>query len=202
MKLPKPNEFELAPAGTHVATCVQFVDLGSHENTYQGQSKGMRREVRIAWELPEESMRDGRPFLISKRYTWSMGEKSSLRKHLESWRGRKFDENDFGNFDIRNILGKPCLLSIKHDERNGNTYAHIDSVSPLMKNMTPPAQIGAQLYFSLDEFSQTTFDGLSEKTREYIAQSPEYRAIASGKTAQSAAPVNSGAVDLDDEVPF
>lgn len=96
MHLPQPSdaEFELAPAGTHIAVCYRVIDLGTQETTFKGEVKHQHK-ILISWEIPDEKMKDGRPFTIGKRYTWSMSEKANLRNDLESWRG-KFTAADFG----------------------------------------------------------------------------------------------------------
>src|SRR5690606_30485943 len=132
--LPKPEggHFELAPAGTVIARCYRFLDLGSHDQPYQGESKGLKRPVMTALELPTEGEYAGKPFTIHKRYTWSMHEKATLRKDLESWRGRKFNDADFGpgGFDVRNLLGKVCTLTITHSasENGDRQYANITAI--------------------------------------------------------------------------
>ena len=41
-----------------------------------------------------EKMDSGEPFLVWKRYTLSLGDKATLRAHLEAWRGRKFTADE------------------------------------------------------------------------------------------------------------
>ena len=43
-------------------------------------------------------MPDGKPFLVRRRYTASLHEKSALRKDLESWRGRAFTNVELDGF--------------------------------------------------------------------------------------------------------
>lgn len=176
------GDFTPAPAGTHLAICIRFVDLGTQETEWQGQKK-VKRQVTIGWELPEERMEDGRPFTISKTYTWSMAEKASLRHDLENWRGRDFTEQDLGpdGFDTKNLLGKGCLVSIAHETKNGRTYANVKSISKMMKGMAAPEAENLHVYFSLDEFNPEIYAGLSQYLREKIAKSPEYQAVISGK---------------------
>ena len=87
MHLPKPTEggdFTPVPEGTFPATCYRFIDLGTQAGEYMGASK-IARKVMLSWEItdPETRMEDGKPFTISSRFTWSMHEKSTLRKTLE-----------------------------------------------------------------------------------------------------------------------
>ena len=191
--LPKPEggHFELTPAGTFIARCYRFLDLGSHDQTYQGESKGLKRLVMIGFELPTELMTEGeyagKPFTIHKRYTWSMHEKATLRKDLESWRGRKFNDADFGpgGFDVRNLLGKVCTLTITHSasENGDRQYANITAIGAAMKGINIPEQINASVYLSLepDRFDGHAFDGLSDKLKDFIRQTPEYRDLTGQK---------------------
>jgi hypothetical protein len=186
MYLPKSEggNFELVPAGTFIARCYRFIDLGSHEQNFQGESKGLKRLVMIGFELPTETMEDGRPFSIHKRYTWSMHEKSGLRKDLESWRGMKFSDADFGpgGFNVRNLLGKTCTINIVHSEKNNDTFANIASIGKAMKGVAVPEAINPPVYFTLepDEYEPHVLDSLSDKLKEFIRDTPEYRNLKSG----------------------
>lgn len=213
MHLPKNDggDFELTPAGTWPARCYRFIDLGSHEQTYQGESKGLKRLVMVGFELPTEMTKDGRPFSIHKRWTWSTHEKSNMRKDLESWRGAKFNESDFGpgGFDVKNLLGVPCVLTVVHNDKEGGSYANITGIGKAMKNMEMPAAINAPVYLSLDhtEFDREIFNSLSEKLQKFIAESPEYQSLVNGPKSNSYAKQAGGQVrsfsdDLDDTIPF
>ncbi len=190
--LPKAEggNFEPTPAGTFIARCYRFLDLGSHEQTFQGESKGLKRLVMIGFELPTELMTSGdyagKPFTIHKRYTWSTHEKATMRKDLESWRGRKFNDNDFGpgGFDVRNLLGVPCTLSIAHSEKDGSTYANITGIGPAMKGIQIPELINTKVFLDLEPetFDREVYESLSDKLKAFIAESPEYRAILGGKS--------------------
>lgn len=226
MHLPK-NEggnFELVPAGTFMARCYRFIDLGSHEQTFNGESKGLKRLVMIGFELPTEMMADDRPFSIHKRYTWSTHEKATMRKDLESWRGAKFNDSDFGpgGFDVRNLLGVPCTLTIVHNEKGNETFANIASIGKAMKGVTVPNAINKPAYLSLEhtEFDREVFNGLSEKLQKFIAESPEYQSLVGGpKSSTYAQQKGNGHYDqspldvagqrdfapsdtFDDEIPF
>lgn len=181
MKLPKPNEgkaYELAPAGNHLGVCWQVVDLGTQTTSYEGTEK-LVRKVMIGWELPEETMGDGKPFVVSKRYTFSVHEKATFRKHLESWRGKKFTEEDFGEegFDIRNLIGKACFVNVVHSQGTDRVYANIESIAPLPKGMTAPKPVNNPLYFTLepDNFQPTVYGILPEWLQSVIQQSPEFK---------------------------
>lgn len=205
MYLPKPSDngdFTPPPAGTHLAICYRFIDLGTQAGEYQGKPTSLRK-VMLSWELPNELMDDNRPFTISKRYTWSMHEKANLRHDLESWRGRSFEESDFGEggFNVKKLLGAPCMLNVTHSDKNGKTYANIASVGKLMKGLTVPELQNTQVFFSLEDFNKDLFEALSDGLRELIAKSPEYAEVTSQSHADPRDQGGQGG-DLDDDIPF
>lgn len=206
MHLPEETTFTPAPAGAHTAVCIGFVDLGTQPKSPFYEDAMPTHKVRISWEL-DEAMEDGRPFVISKMYTWSMGERATLRAHLESWRGRPFRKEDFGRggFDTRKLLGVGCTLTVQHKEVNGQLRSVVQGVAPMMKGQKAFTPQNPSTYFSLapDRFDRTVFDGLSEKTREMIRQTPEYVALTATRNGQDKySDAASLSDDLDDEIPF
>lgn len=210
MHLPKPNDtqFELPPAGTFLAVCYRVIDLGTQETTYMGQAKHQHK-ILLSWELPDEKMADGRPFTISQRYTWSMSEKATLRKNLESWRGTPFKEADFGEggFDIKNIIGKACLLTIVHTEKGDKHYANINGIARLMKGMEAPkvtANEQIYLWINKDRWVADVFHKLSDNIKAAIMASPEYKELVSGYSMDDRVPVleDDGRAQYDQDIPF
>lgn len=191
MHLPKPTEggdFTPTPEGTHPATCYRFIDLGTQAGEYMGAPK-IARKVMLSWEITDSELRmdDGKPFTISSRYTWSMHEKATLRKTLESWRGKKFEDADFGigGFDTRKLLGAGCYLSVIHTKKDDKTYSNISSIMKLPKGIAVTPAENPLVYFSLDpdEFDREVFNGFSENLQNIIKASPEYQAIGKPRTA-------------------
>lgn len=192
------GDFEQAPVGTYVARCVKIIDIGTQKGEYQGQAN-FKRQVIVGWELPTEMMREGehagKPFTVSKFYTASLGEKANLRKDLQNWRGREFSAEELAGFHSKNILGKPCMLSLTANDK-GKT--RVTGVMALPKGMEVPAQVNESIYFSLDEFNQDVFNGLSKGYQKFITASPEYQGILNGGNK----PKGSAMADLDDDIPF
>ena len=187
MFIPQPSggDFTPPPQGTHLAICYRLIDLGTQMIEWKGTKK-TQRKVMISWELPGELMTEGekagQPFAISRRYTWSMSDKATLRHDLEAWRGRAFTEADFSGpnrFNAKNIIGKPCLLTIVHDTRENNTYANIKGVTALPKGMPVPEPVNPPMYFSLEKefFDAAVLEALSDKLKETIKGSPEYHEL-------------------------
>lgn len=200
--LPEPQEFELPPAGTHLANCYRLIDLG----TQPGSQYGPLHKIMLGWELPDEQMKDGRPFTVSGWYTWSMGEKANLRKLLEGWRGTPFGENDFRGerrFNVKDIIGKPCLLTIVHEHKGEKTYANVSHASKLMKGQKAPPLINKPVYVWLlrDLFDPDAFDSLPDGLKTKIMQSPEYKTIIGANPTNGHASENP-ADGMNDEIPF
>lgn len=196
------GDFELAPAGMHIARCYAVIDLGTHEDPTFGKKK---HYVRIQHELPNTKMTNeklaGKPFSVSNRYTLSHNEKAILRVHLESWYGKKFNDAELdkaGGFDLSKLLGRPSFINIVHSE-NGK-YANIGSINPVPAGMECPPAINAPVIFTFETFDQSIFDSLSEKTQDYIKESEEWAALngGSGLSGQE----TRGTDFQDDDIPF
>jgi len=127
------GDFEMAPEGTHAARCYQIIDIGTQRVEYKGEQK-LRDKVILSFELPDEKMEDGRPFIIHQEYTASLNEKAKLRQHLEAWRGKAFTDEEMNGFDIGCFLNQPCLVSISHrTSASGNHYTVISGISKPLK---------------------------------------------------------------------
>lgn len=187
MQLPKPDNvsFETCPAGTHVAVCYRFVDLGTQRYQHPGGPRHQHK-VMLSWELPEALIQDGdyagKPFTFHQQYTWSMNEKATLRRHLESWRGIPFREEDFGEngCDTRDLLGKPCMLTLAQSSQSFRAFVSLQGISRLVKGKQPPGVPHNPItYFSMGgtHIDMLTFDRLSEKVKATIQKSPEYERL-------------------------
>ena len=125
--------FAPAPAGLHQGVCVDVVDMGILEVTFGGKTK-KQHKVRLVWQI-DEMRDDGKRFILQKRYTLSLHEKANLRKELESWRGRRFTDDELKGFDLEKLIGVNAFINVVHAENQGNTYANVASLVPLKKGM-------------------------------------------------------------------
>ena len=177
MKFPAKStaEFEIVPAGNHVAICNAVVDLGLQPGS--GIYPDPKHQVYLRWELPTERIkyqRDGKeiegPMSIGRTFTASMSEKANLRKLIESWFGKKFpNDESAADFDCSKLLGRMCLLNVTHTEKGQKTYANVANATPIPKGMTSEyAQHNASLLFSLDAPEQHVYDALPEWLRKKI----------------------------------
>jgi len=134
------GNFIPCPAGIHAAVCVDVVDLGDLEVNFGGKQK-VQHKIRIVWQV-EELMPNNNPYTVSKRYTLSLHEKSSLRKDLESWRGRSFTEEELQGFDVETVLSAGAYLNVIQEVKNGSTYSNVASIMRLPKGMETPTPHG------------------------------------------------------------
>jgi hypothetical protein len=180
------SSYEPIPAGTYLARCYSMVQIGTVEEEFQGIKKFVNK-VRITWELPTEMKvfnpeKGEQPQAISKEFTLSMHEKSSLRAFLTSWRGKGFTDEEARSFDVTKLLGVPCMLSIIHEPGKADpskTYDKIASVSTVMKGVVMPDQINKNFEFTLENFDKDKFDSLPDFLKQKIQKSKEYQTMVS-----------------------
>jgi hypothetical protein len=138
-------KFEVCPAGSFAAVCCDVVDMGIVKTNYSGKEK-KQHKIRIGWQVNEDR-NDGKPFIVWKRYTLSLHEKSALRKDLEPWRGRPFTEEELQGFDVETVIGAPCMIAVVQNAAGGNVYANVSGIMRLPKGMNAPAVDPAYIRF-------------------------------------------------------
>lgn len=133
------NDFPVTPSGLHPAVLYGIVDVGTHEEVWQGEPHD-RHSIFLLFELPTLTIEiegETKPRGISQKYTKSMHPKAALRIMLQNWRGKPFTEHEARQgFDIETIIGQNCQLNIIHNEVGDKTYANIGGVVPLGAGMT------------------------------------------------------------------
>lgn len=191
----------LAPQGNHLGICISIIDLGTSFDQYYQKDL---HKIRITWELCNEKAvfkedEEPKPFVVSKDFTCSLSEKSNLRQHLESWRGKAFSKPELEGFDLINILGKPCLVNVLHRtaKTSGNEYVVVSGVSPLPKGMSVPESINKKFMLAFDEFDWDIFSSLPEFLKDKIKLSDEYKELAEKHDVDD----DIGPLDYD-EIPF
>jgi hypothetical protein len=194
------NEFKPVPAGTHVAICTMIADMGIQPSARYKPT----RKVYIRWEIPGESVtwrdRSGvdhsGPMVIGKHYTLSLSEKANLRKDLESWRGKMFTDAELKGFDLKTVLGKPCMLGVTHNTSGQKTYANVSVVMGLSKGIAKPVTSSELVSYDIDDHDQQTFEKLPGWLQEAIK----------GRVGDDTAPTVDAAgetePEFDDVIPF
>jgi hypothetical protein len=171
----------LIPADLYVARCYSMIHIGTVEEIIEG-SKKMLNKVRIGFELPTfksvfNEEKGEQPYVISKEFTLSLNEKATLRKFLDSWRGKSFTEEEAKSFDITKLLGVPCTLNIiKKTSKNGtNEFNEISTITKVMNGVTCPEAINPIQKLEYDNFDHILFDSLPTFIKDKIVSSVEYK---------------------------
>jgi hypothetical protein len=131
------SNYALCPSGTHAVVCIDIVDLGIVESEFKGEKK-KRHMVRIIWQTGEVNEDTGKLFNANKRYGFSLHEKATLRKDLESWRGKPFTSEESKGFDLEKLLGVPALINVIHEHKNGKDYDNVTTIMKMPKGMVAP----------------------------------------------------------------
>jgi hypothetical protein len=198
---------KVCPSGSHVARCYGMIELGTVKSEYLGEVKHLHKVI-IDFELPLETsvFKEGepeKPFIISKEYTLSFHEKSTLRAHLSSWRGKPFTDSEAANFDITKLVGVPAMVNVIHraSADGTKTYANIASISPMPKGLQCPDQINPSRILSFSSWNQELFMTLPEWLADKISLTPEYKAKFSMDSPKQEV-FNIDKVDDDQTLPF
>lgn len=200
MKAPQPTYTrKLPPAGTHMARLIGLISIGTVKSSFQGEEKEGYK-IRLTWELPNEQtvFKEGepeKPFVVSKELGFSMHKKSSLRPIVEGMIGTALSDEEAYAFDIDDLIGMPCVLSIVIDESDKGKYVAIKSASPLMKGTTCPDQINKTQVLSFEKWDEKYFESLPSFIKDKIMTSKEYKVMKGIKVEETKE------VD-EDEIPF
>jgi hypothetical protein len=188
-------ERKLPEAGATVGVLYSLVDLGHQKTNWDNQEKWTPK-VRLTFELPDQTdefevEENGKrttvqkPMVVSIEQTRSLGEKASLRKLLEQWRGQTFTSKELQAFSLKNLLGKPAMLTLIHKtSQQGRQYCAIAGASKLPKGMKAPATTtNDQLYYEIEQGEAGQFNDMPDWLQEKIRASKEFATSAGKSTA-------------------
>ena len=208
------SNFKPVPPGMHLARCYRVIDLGTQKGEFQGKVNHLPK-IMVQFEVHGEDdagnplvTDKGEPMSISKNYTRSLGEKATLRKDLQGWRGREFTSEELRGFELKNILGHWSMLTIaKALGQNGKEYTNIMSVNPVhasLKKAGLPAEFNKAAIFSLDDPDMEMFETFSKFIKEKIMSSPEWKSRGNQDYTPEAPPKKGGGGfdDMEDDLPF
>jgi len=113
--------------------------------------------------------------------TASLSSKATMRKLLESWRGKKFTQEELEGFSLGNLLNAECQLQVLHSD--DGKWANIANLMPVMKGTVVEKGLREPLMFSMEgDKTQTedfcdmeVFDKLPEFLQNKIGESKEMR---------------------------
>ena len=175
MKIKDRAKPKLPPVepGVYMAVCVGVVDLGEQ---YSEKFKKYSSDVQIIWELCGETVEvDGerKPRQLSRNFTFSTNKKSKLRAFLSSWNGKQYADDEFGEMDIFDQIGKPCQLNVVLNDTG--EYANVDNVIPLPKGMPVPTTGTPPIKWDMEQWDDNAFASLPEWIQDRIKKSTQYQ---------------------------
>jgi hypothetical protein len=189
------SERKLPEAGATVGVLYSLVDLGHQKTNWDNQEKWTPK-VRLTFELPDQTdeyeveekgkvTKVQKPMVVSIEQTRSLGEKASLRKLLEQWRGQTFTAKELQSFSLKNLLGKPAMLTLIHKtSQQGRQYCAIAGASKLPKGMKAPATTtNDHLYYEIEQGEAGQFNDMPDWLQEKIRASKEFATSAGKSTA-------------------
>jgi FAD/FMN-containing dehydrogenase len=136
-----------------------------------------------------------------------LAEKANLRHDLEAWRTKQFSQEELKGFDMKNLLDKGCQVILSANE---DGKVRLSGVASLSKGTTLPERVNELKYFDIYEFDEEEFDALSDKFKDMVKDSREYKEIAEWghiltdeerKNGENAARSQSNPAD-DSDIPF
>jgi len=195
----KNGERQLPEAGATIGVCFSIVDLGTQKTNWDGDEKWTPK-VRLAFELPDQTIEGEvtengkttkvtKPMVVSMELTRSLGERATLRKHLETWRGQSFTSKELAAFNMKNLLGKAAMLTlVRKTSQAGREYCAIQGLAKLPKSVKAPTTTeNTQVFYEIEEGKGGAFAEMPEWLQGKILDSKELSGAASAPVAHKAA---------------
>jgi hypothetical protein len=180
----KPRE--LPKKGDQHAAIVSLIDLGTQPGSKMYPEE--KRQILVGYECVNETTSDDKAMVVFKKYTFSNSERSKLTQEVVD---ELLPDRD-SDWDMKDLLGLPCVIKIVLDDKGDVTYANVDKVYAPQKGVKirKHSEPLTALFLTPDEFDQEVFDSLGEKLRNKIAASKEYAACAGPGKRRAFTPAN------------
>lgn len=168
----KPKQPPVEP-GVYMAVCIGVIDLGEQ---YSEKFKNYSNKLKFVWALPGETIEiDGKQEerQLSKEFTFSVSKKGGLRGFLESWNSRSYSDDEFGELDVFDQLGKACQLQVVLNDTG--EYSNVANLMPIPKGMPVPTSNTAFVSWDMEHWDDDAFERLPQWTQEQIKKSTQYQ---------------------------
>ena len=167
--------------GTYPARLVRVIDLGLQaQQPYQGQEKPPAHMVDFTYELLDVFMvdKDGnededKPRWISENFAIH-NPAADLAKSTK--RVKALDPNNDHNFNLVDLVGATCMITIVHKEYKGNTYANVGGVTTMRAKDAEkaPELKNKPVTFTLDDPDMEVFNSFPEWLQDKIKSNLEF----------------------------
>jgi hypothetical protein len=190
------SDYKPIPEGTHRAVCSALIDLG-HQEAFGA----IKPQLLLRFEFPDnrvdresDGVKTREPMVKWNFYRNSLNKKANLRRDLEGWRDRGFTKEELAGFDVRNIVGHACQISIIHDHSGDQVRDKIRTIGKLMGDGAKPLPELEVIRYSKEEGEIEQWDILPDWIKEIIGRAVD--------DDISAPPVADSAPFKDDDVVF
>ena len=119
------SDLNLCPEGLHPGHLTAVEDLGDSK-TLEGRSV---QKVRFTFGVRAGA--DAATYVVTRVYTVSLHEKSSLRKDLQGWFGRRLSaDEEKGGINLEALKDQPVQVYVKRVTKNDRDYANVEGLAP------------------------------------------------------------------------
>jgi len=191
------SDYKPIPEGIHRAVCSALIDLG-----YQEAFGRIKPQLLMRFEFPDcrvnremDGQQVSEPMIKWQFYTNSLNKKANLRRDLEGWRDRGFTKEELVGFDVGNIVGHACQISIIHDHSGDQVKDKIRTIGKFMGDDPKPQPELTIIRYSKEEGEIEQWNLLPDWIQEKITQAAE-EDITQPPAASDATPF------VDDDIPF
>ena len=191
------ERFKPMPEGPQQLVCTDGIFLGHTVEQFQQNPPKLVEKWVYVFQSLDFNPATGKRYEVYQECNISMFETSKLRKFLESWRGRKYTDEDARKVPLHGPVGQNAFANIVHKTSGaGRKYAVIDTIMPLPKTFTPIAA---------ENYERAPF--WEDRKKEYKQKADAFLAVQEAQKAQPAAAATasglpSALVDDSDDLPF
>lgn len=161
--------------GTKMGICVGVVDIGEQPITFNGKTN-YKEQLLVVVEFPSEKIEiDGemKPRQLSRAMSRTTSDRGTFKQMISAWFAKNFTEDELIEFDTDEMLGRPCMVTVKLSE-NGQ-YANIDNIVQYPDGIPVPTTTTVPYTFDMDKWSDEAFAKLPEWIQEKIKKSTQYQ---------------------------
>jgi hypothetical protein len=139
------GDYVACPPGNHPGTIVGLFDVGTQDESSPQGPKKIHRLIMV-FELVKKRP-DGAPFVVMRRYTKSLNEKSNLYKELCNLLGARLKDGE--KFNPSKLVGFPILVSVANTQSGDRTYHDVTSIAQYPEGFPPIAPTYPKVVWSV-----------------------------------------------------
>ena len=190
------SKFRPHDEGQFLGQCVDVIDLGQKVHDFPGTPSYLAPTCAMVFRTGEKNAETGDFIDIAREFTVSMSDKANLRKFLEQWRGKPYEQADVDQgVPLHKLTGQFGLLTISHKKSGkGRTYANITACVGVPKQM----RTGQTSY--VDDYTRDPY--WATKKKEYAEAAPRFRGEATTAATEPDTDEFDGFPEETDDLPF